>query len=147
MGGFFANWPLGADARFAPLADTRPLRQNMAMKFPSVLAAILSAALTGLAFRADGASLGTIVTSAAVMGVAVLLTARRSSSTAFAAVVGLVYLGALSLISVAASLIDKTIGQISDERLLRSSLVLVAIGLGWMVCEVILKRFQPASLD
>lgn len=119
----------------------------MAMKFPSVLAAILSAALTGLAFGADGASLGTIVTSSAVIGVAVLLTARRSSSTAFAAVVGFVYLGALSLISVAASLIDQTVGQISNERLLHSSLVLVAIALGWTVCEVILKRFECASVD
>ena len=49
------------------------------MQLSSYLTAFVCAALSGLAFGADGASVGTVIVSATLIGAAVLLTARRAS--------------------------------------------------------------------
>ena len=121
------------------------LPQKAAMQVSSTLVAFASAALTALAFWADGASVGTVVTSATLIGAAVLFTAKRASSAWVSVVIGFIYLGAVSFISVAASLIDKATDETSNDQIFNASTAIISIGLGWTICDIILRKLAPTA--
>ena len=100
------------------------LPQKAAMQVSSTLVAFASAALTALAFWADGASVGTFVTSATLIGPAVLITAKRASS---------------------ASLIDKAFNETSNDQFFSGSTAIISIGLGWTICDIILRKLAPTA--
>ena len=131
--------------RFRPIADSALLPQKAEMNLARTLAAVVSASLTALAFGADGASLGKVVVGATLIGGAVFLTAGRASSAWLSVLVAFIYLGSVSLSGVAASLIDRTVAGTSNEQIFSESTALMAVGLGWTICDFVLRKLCPTA--
>ena len=97
-----------------------------------------------MALLIDGADVGALVTDSVIIGFAVMFTAARTPNIVLQSLVGITYLATTALASVAAFLIDQSLGH-SNPKLQLASMTFAGVALGYVVCRGFLRRDTSAA--
>ena len=115
------------------------------MRVSLILVSIATVGLAAEALWAEGSgSIGGLVIRSIMIGVAVTLTAARTQSALLQSLIGTTYLAMIALVSVAAFLVDKTLGY-SSPQLQLGSLTIAGLGLGYIVCDGLIRSGRSAQ--
>ena len=97
-----------------------------------------------MALLTDGADVGGLVTGSVIIGFAVMFTATRAPNVVLQSLVGTTYLATTALASVAAFLIDRSLGH-SNPKLQLASMIFAGVALGCVVCSGFLRHAKAGS--
>jgi hypothetical protein len=114
------------------------------MRLSVIFVSIAAAGLAALALLEDGAGVGSVVSDSVILGFAVMFTATRTQNILLQSLVGTTYLATTALASVAAFLIDRSIGN-PNPKLQLETMTFAGVALGYVVCSGFLRSDRPAA--
>lgn len=110
------------------------------MRNSTLVVTLLTIALCGAAYWADGSTPGELIVSPTIVGLAVFFHSRTVEGGWLKAGIAAVYLASITLASVSALLIDKALGSAAPANLLQGSSSITGVIFGCAICAIFLKR-------
>jgi len=115
------------------------------MRLSTLIPGFMTAAVTAAGFLANGSDLGDVTVSSLILGAAATYSASRVDGGIQKFVVVFVYIATAALLSVLASLIDKSMGLADQIELLKTGLTIPAAMFAWGICEVIARNWRAEA--
>lgn len=112
------------------------------MRTSTVVVTLATIAICAAAFWADESSLGELIVSSAIVGLAVFFHSRIVEGGWLKTAIAAVYLASMALASVSAHLIDKALGTAASAHLLAGNSAIAGVMLGWTICAIFLRSKQ-----
>lgn len=110
------------------------------MRISTFVVTLMTTALCAAGYWADGSDPGGLITSTAIVGLAVFFHSRTVEGGWLKTAIAAVYLTTIAFTSVSALLIDKALGSAASANILRGSSAIPAVVLGWAICAILLRR-------